>query len=266
MEKVISSTLHKSEHYLEEKNQSISTITIDPLFDNISSLSLIRSSGSDIDIVNAARVSYGKIIETISTKDRKLIAFLLEHNHTSPFEHNQLSFRVKAPLFVARQWMRHRMNSYNEISYRYAKAPLEFYVPLYWRLQGAENKQASGENFTDIELVEEYKKSLELSKNTYEKLLDRGVSRELARGILPVCTYTQFIFTCNLHSLMHFLMLRLSEDAQYEIRQFALGMLAFTQEIFPIAMSEWLRIKIKPEEYESIQKRIKELVALKEKN
>ncbi len=230
------------------------TKTIDPLYDAISSLSLIRTSGSDIDIVNAARVSYGKIIEEISTKDRKLIAFLLEHNHTSPFEHNQLSFRVKAPLFVARQWMRHRMNSYNEISYRYAKAPLEFYIPSEWRLQDRENKQASGESFTDIQLVEEYKKALELSKNTYEHLLEKGVSRELARGILPVCTYTQFIFTCNLHSLMHFLTLRLNKAAQYEIRQFALGMLAFASQAFPIAIEEWQQKKLTRQEYGDIEK------------
>lgn len=233
--------------------------TIDPLSDNISSLSLIRISGSDVDIVNAARVSYGKIIEAISTRDQKLIAFLLEHNHTSPFEHNQLSFRVKAPLFVARQWMRHRMNSYNEISYRYAKAPLEFYIPLHWRLQDEENKQASGAHFTNTELVENYKKSLELSKKTYEQLLDQGVSRELARGILPVCTYTQFIFTCNLHSLMHFLTLRLTKGAQYEIRQFALGMLAFASKGFPIAIEEWKKKKLQIEEYKNIEEDIQKL-------
>src|SRR5690349_6130544 len=100
--------------------------SIDPLKDGISSIELVRASGSDVDIANAARVSYCKFVTEITERDTKLIKFLLEHNHTSPFEHNQLSFRVKAPIFVARQWMRHRMNSYNEISYRYVKAPLEF--------------------------------------------------------------------------------------------------------------------------------------------
>ena len=90
---------------------------IDPLQDGISSVEAIRISGSDLDIANAARVSYGKISHEISDRDAKLINFLMEHDHTSPFEHNQFSFRIKAPIFVTRQWMRHRMNSYNEISY-----------------------------------------------------------------------------------------------------------------------------------------------------
>ena len=102
---------------------------LDPLGDGISSVSLTRASGSDVDVVNAARVSYGKITTEVTDRDKKLIRFLITHNHTSPFEHNQLSFRIKAPLFVARQWMRHRMHSYNEISYRYVKAATEFYIP-----------------------------------------------------------------------------------------------------------------------------------------
>lgn len=114
-------------------NTMLNTLILDPLNDTISSIELIRVSGSDIDVVNAARVSYGKVSTEISDRDRKLISFLLEHNHTSPFEHNQLSFRIKAPIFVVRQWMRHRMNSYNEISYRYVKSALEFYIPPKWR-------------------------------------------------------------------------------------------------------------------------------------
>ena len=91
----------------------------DPLEDGISSVELIRVSGSDLDIVNAARVSYGKVSKTISERDGKLIQFLMDHEHTSPFEHNQISFRIKAPIYIVRQWMRHRMNSYNEISFIY---------------------------------------------------------------------------------------------------------------------------------------------------
>src|SRR5438552_2363620 len=125
---------------------------IDPLLDGISSIELVRISGSDVDVVNAARVSYGKRVETISEKDKGLISFLLEHEHTSPFEHNQFSFRIKAPIFVVRQWMRHRMNSYNEISYRYVKAPLEFYIPPYFRYQDTKNKQASIGAFQDESL------------------------------------------------------------------------------------------------------------------
>lgn len=217
---------------------------IDPLGDGVSSLSLIRASGSDVDIVNAARVSYGKFITEVKERDRGLIRFLVEHNHTSPFEHNQLSFRIKAPMFVARQWMRHRMNSYNEISYRYVKAPLEFYIPPKWRYQDEVNKQASVGAFDDAQALADYKKGLEVTRQAYESLLERGICRELARGILPVCTYTQFIFTCNLQSLTHFLKLRLNPGAQHEIRMFAHGMLSLALPHFPVCLEEWRRVHI----------------------
>jgi len=217
-------------------------INIDPLKDGISSIELIRISGSDLDIVNAARVSYGKISTEIAEKDKKLIAFLMEHNHTSPFEHNQLSFRVKAPIFVSRQWMRHRMNSYNEISYRYVKASLEFYVPPKWRSQDTKNKQASIGSFDNQEFTDTFKESINQSVKTYEYLLENGVGRELARSVLPLCTYTEFIFTCNLHSLMHFLKLRLHAGAQYEIQMYAQSLLKLALPYFPIALNEWKRI------------------------
>ena len=212
---------------------------LDPLGDGISSLELVRISGSDVDIVNAARVSYGKFVDTITERDHKLIQFLMDHNHTSPFEHNQLSFRVKCPLYVYKQWMRHRMNSYNEISYRYVKAPVEFYIPKAWRYQDKNNKQSSMGAFSNQEAHDAYKQSLELAYKTYESLIESGICREQARGLLPTCTYTQFIFTCNLHSLMHFLTLRLHEGAQYEIRVFALGMLKLALTHFPVTLKAW---------------------------
>ena len=220
---------------------------IDPLKDGISSVALIRVSGSDIDIANAARVSYGKFITELTDRDTQLITFLLEHHHTSPFEHNQLSFRIKAPLFVSRQWMRHRMNSYNEISYRYVKAPMEFYVPPTFRWQDTKNKQASIGSFQSEELERHYKGAIQTSIDAYEKLLAEGVCRELARGVLPMCTYTQFIFTCNLHSLMHFLKLRLHPGAQYEIQQFARALLALALPHFPVSLGLWKKINL-PEE------------------
>lgn len=234
---------------------------IDPLNDTISSLSLIRVSGSDVDIVNAARVSYGKFVDTLNEKDAKLIAFLMRHEHTSPFEHNQFSFRIKAPIFVARQWMRHRMNSYNEISYRYVQAPVEFYIPALWRNQDKVNKQSSQGSFENAELTEQYKKSIEISFKTYENLLENGVSRELARSVLPVCTYTEFIFTCNLHSLMHFLKLRLSPGAQYEIKQYALGMLNLALPHFPIALNEWKKINFPEQVNDEMTKTITNLLS-----
>lgn len=217
---------------------------IDPLKDGISSVSLIRASGTDLDVVNAARVSYGKTSTELSDRDKKLIKYLLTHHHTSPFEHNQLSFRIKAPLFVVRQWMRHRMNSYNEISYRYVEAPLEFYIPPQWRYQDAKNRQCSSGAFDNEELVKAYKESLECSVKTYKLLLEQGVAREIARGILPLCSYTEFIFTCNLHSLMNFLTLRIHSGAQHEIRAFAVAMLHLAVEYFPISLLEWKNLHL----------------------
>src|SRR5581483_2885690 len=113
----------------------MSNSTVSPLADNISQVELVRISGSDLDIVNAARVSYGKESKIFEERDLRLLSYLLEHKHTTPFEHNSLTFRIKCPLFVARQWMRHRMASYNEISYRYVEVPEEFYIPNVWRYQ-----------------------------------------------------------------------------------------------------------------------------------
>jgi thymidylate synthase (FAD) len=220
-------------------SQNIPQQTFDPLQDGIGSIDLVRVSGSDVDIVNAARVSYGKFVTEITEKDTALIRFLLTHEHTSPFEHNQLSFRIKAPIFVVRQWMRHRMNSYNEISYRYVKAPLEFYIPPYFRYQDLKNKQASVGAFKDSTLADQYTNLIHQSVKTYELLLENGVCRELARGVLPLCTYTQFIFTTNLHSLMHFMRLRLHAGAQHEIRMFARGLFYLAKPHFPVSLQVW---------------------------
>lgn len=228
--------------FIEVQEYATQIPRIDPLEDAISSVELIRISGSDLDVVNAARVSYGKVSSTVSERDKKLIKYLIEHHHTSPFEHNQLSFRIKAPIFVVRQWMRHRMNSYNEISYRYVKAPVEFYIPSHWRYQDATNRQCSAGYFDNPELLKTYKEALETAVRAYELLLEQGVSRELARGLLPLCTYTEFIFTCNMHSLMNFLTLRMHPGAQIEIRAYAQAMLTIAKEHFPISLGEWERI------------------------
>jgi thymidylate synthase (FAD) len=217
--------------------------SIDPLKDGISSVQLIRVSGSDVDVVNAARVSYGKFVNEISDRDVKLIEYLMQHNHTSPFEHNQLSFNIKCPLFVARQWMRHRMNSYNEISYRYVKSALEFYVPQAWRYQDAKNKQASAGSFENQDLLDTYNQTIAQCVATYETLLEQGVCREIARAILPVATYTQFVFTCNLHSLMHFLKLRLHEGAQNEIQVYAQALLELALPYFPVSLQAFCKFQ-----------------------
>lgn len=220
-------------------SETVVSKTLDPLGDKISSLELVRVSGTDIDIVNAARVSFGKQVTTLEPKDIKLINYLIQYNHTSPLEHNQLSFRVKTPIFVARQWMRHRMNSYNEISYRYVEVQDEFYIPAEWRFQDQNNRQASHGAFQDAELTAQYRTQVAASLKSYQDLLTAGVCREQARGILPVCIYTQFIFTCNLHSLTHFLKLRLSPGAQHEIKVYAKGMLELAEPYFPVALQAW---------------------------
>jgi len=208
----------------------------DPLGDGISHVELIRVSGSDLDVVNAARVSYGKVAHEISPRDQQLISYLVEHDHTSPFEHNQLSFRIKAPIFVIRQWMRHRMNSYNEISYRYVKSALEFYVPTVWRDQDHKNRQGSVGGAENPEYTQKFNEALGKITEIYEDLLSKDVCREQARGILPLCTYSEFIFTTNLHSLMHFIRLRTHPGAQYEIRVYAQAMLEMAEEHFPASI------------------------------
>lgn len=216
--------------------------TIDPLQDSISSLELVRTGGSDLDVVNAARVSYGGRATKVNARDEKLIWFLISHNHTSPFEHTQMVFRVKAPIYITRQWVRHRVGvSYNEISGRYVEMPLEFYLPDSWRVQDPINKQGSvPANITQAnEMKREYQKALDNAGESYKKLLASGVCRELARGVLPLCTYTQFIFTCNLISLFHFVKLRSDNHAQWEIQQYAKGMLELARPHFPVSIESW---------------------------
>ncbi len=225
-----------------EKTEPVLSKKLDPLEDGISSLELIRVSGGDIDIVNAARVSHGKFVTTMQERDKKLIRFLIKHQHTSPFEHNQLSFRVTLPIYVAIHWLRHRMHSYNQVSYRYVKADIKFYVPKTWRYQDTTNKQGSQGEFLDKELETIYRKSIEQSYEAYEQLLEKGVAREIARGLLPYSVYTEFIFTTNLHALMHFLKLRSGAGAQEEIRKYAAGLFKLAVPHFPVALSEWSKL------------------------
>ena len=135
--------------------------------------------------------------------------------------------------------MRHRMNSYNEISYRYVTSKLEFYTPQTWRYQDKQNRQGSVGSFENEELKKQYHDALSTAARTYEVLMKQGVCRELARGLLPLATYTEFIYTCNLHSLMHFMKLRLHPGAQYEIRAYAYSLLKLALPYFPITLNHW---------------------------
>jgi thymidylate synthase (FAD) len=220
------------------------------LNDGIGYIQLVQSVGDDTGITNSARVSFGKRITEIEDKDRKLLKYLLENEHLSPFEHNSLTFLVKAPLFVARQWFRHRIASFNEISGRYVEVKEEFYIPQKFRKQSTNNRQASveGEMAEDDLLRNEqtayaYKIALTSAYETYEILLRRGVCREQARAVLPLATYTEFYFTCNLRALLHFIKLRDHENAQWEIQRYAKIMKEIAKEIFPETMKIWEELK-----------------------
>ena len=187
-------------------------------------IKLIDKMGNDYSVVEAARVSYGKG-RTTPDRDKKLIEYLMKHNHGTPFEHVVFKFHVKCPIFVARQWMRHRIASYNEISGRYTVYEDEWYVPDKPRIPDPKNKQGS-KIIKDPELrskmVSIMEDIMKRSYESYEKLLALGLSRELSRIVLPMAMYTQFYWTVNARSLMNFLNLRCDSHAQYEIREYAI--------------------------------------------
>lgn len=179
--------------------------------------------GDDLSIVNAARVSFlGESKGDI--KDKKLLNYLLRHAHTSPFEMVEFKLRVKCPLFVARQWMRHRVWNYNEVSRRYTSEELDFYIPETWRLQSTDNKQCSSgdaEQQMQAQFTQQMQQHVEQALNTYNKMIDAGIAREQARMVLPQNMYTTFVGKVDGHNLMHFMKLRMDEHAQYEIRVYA---------------------------------------------
>ncbi|OGS06562.1 MAG: FAD-dependent thymidylate synthase [Elusimicrobia bacterium RIFOXYA12_FULL_51_18] len=183
---------------------------------------LVDFMGGDQRAVESARVTFGSASKG-EEKDRKLVEYLLAHAHHSPFEHSVFQFHVKLPIFVARQWMRHRMASYNEISARYTEVLEEFYIPAEFRVQDKINRQGSAKSgaLDTVRLLAIYQKSLESSYAAYRGLLEAGVAREMARMILPVAQYTQFHWTVNARSLMNFLSLRMDSHAQAEIQAYA---------------------------------------------
>lgn len=205
-------------------------------------VTLIDMMGDDLSIVRAARVSYGKGTTT-PEKDKRLVKFLWNNQHTTPFEHVVFQFHVKAPIFVARQWLRHRWASYNEISGRYTQIEEDFYNPAYFRTQVGKNYEF--ENLppdTSNELHMKFKRCYEATFNFYKKLLSNyGLAKEQARMILPLGMYTEFYCTMNAHALMHFLKLRLHPHAQWEIRQYAEALLEIFKAKLPWAAEAFIR-------------------------
>ena len=219
----------------------------DPLSDGLSSLRLLDYMGSSIDIVNDARQSFDAESSEFSAKDQKLLNYLVAHKHTSPFRGVVFKWHVKAPLFVARQWWKHVIGGayandqigWNEKSFRYCVADEEeFYIPSQFREQSKNNKQAScgplgGRGQAVAEAA--YSDALEACRDAYKTLINVGVSKEQARGILPTCHYTSFVWTCSLQALLHFLSLRLPADSQWEIRAYADVMARIAEPIVPEA-------------------------------
>ena len=198
---------------------------------------LVDIMGSDSRIAQAARVSYGG--ESRGTiEDRRLIRYMARHGHTSPFEHVVLTFHVKCPIFVARQWQRHRTWSYNEISARYTELPSEYFLPEAEEIVDGSitNRQGrSVETVKDAEYIRQnMRDSNQHANSLYNANLNNGVAKEIARTVLPVAQYTEFYATVNLHNLFHFLKLRTDSHAQLEIREYAEAIIVLLEQTYKI--------------------------------
>jgi thymidylate synthase (FAD) len=200
-------------------------------------VALDASLASDLAVVNGARVSFNQTAQEMTERDAGLIRFLMRERHGSPFEHGYFRFLVKAPLFVVREHHRHRAgHSYNEWSGRYAKMEAEFYVPDYVRTQVGKPGSYSFEPVSDEtrELARtEIEENAQRAFDAYERMLEQGVAKEVARAVLPLSTYTKYYWSCNPRSLMHFCGLRNHESAQYEIRQYAAAAESFLERLMP---------------------------------
>lgn len=200
---------------------------------------LVDTMGDDSSIVQAARVSYGKGTKT-NREDRGLIRYLVRNRHTSPLEMCEIKLHVRLPIDVARQWIRHRTASVNEYSTRYSEAidAVNFTAPEEWRLQSKDNKQGSGGSIPpdtahDLSVKESF--LYDNIQELYQLLLKRGVAREQARKVLPLCNYTEWYFKMDLHNLFHFLKLRMDNHAQYEIRLYANAIADIVKQWVPLA-------------------------------
>lgn len=227
--------------------------SIDLYGDGVGKVELVDYMGSDLTVVNSARVSFGKHKEELDDKDEKLIDYLIRHRHTSVLEHNLITFRFKVPLFVRSQHHRHRTWSYNEISRRYTDFNIEFYEPKGYRKQHASNRQASTNETFDPMFHNEgfgiqhpassivaghFKHSLAL----FNKLIDNGVCREQARMVLPQAMYTEYYGTVNLSNLLKFIDLRSHEGAQWEIQKVAEACLEIASELYPKTVAAFRKI------------------------
>jgi len=200
---------------------------------------LDAAMADDLSVVNAARVSFARRREEVDDADAGLIRFLMRDRHGTPFEHNSFRFHIRCPLFVAREWFRHRIGSFNEFSMRYAKATDDFYIPEADDVRSQVGKPgAYSFEPVDPELAERTREDLQAVYDhayaTYTRLVEEGVARELARSVIPVGAYTEFYWTVNARALMNFVSLRAAETAQREIRRYAEACEQFLAEKMPI--------------------------------
>ena len=222
---------------------------------------LVDFMGDDGAIVQAARVSYGKGTKKVS-RDRELIRYLLGHQHTSPFEMVELKFHVKLPIFVARQWIRHRTANVNEYSGRYSVMKEEFYQPEadQIRLQSEVNKQGRSETEAPEGLREDFVgHAADIQKQVYQKYnhyVAAGLARELARINLPLSLYTEWYWKIDLHNLLHFLRLRMDPHAQYEIRQYAIVMAEMVKAICPISWEAFEDYVLNAQRFSAVELKI----------
>ena len=227
--------------------------------DQIGAVEYVQHMGDDLTIVNAARVSFGVNKNEVDKRDRKLIKYLVKNRHTSTLEHNVVTFRFTVPLFVRGQHHRHRTWSYNEISRRYTDMNIQFYTPKLFRTQHKSNRQASNIDESHNPMLQRYspacsqpipilasdlvkahhKDSLKL----FDDLLEAGVCREQARGVLPQNLYTQYYGTVNLNNLIKFIVLRDDDHAQWEIQKVAQACKKIATDLWPVAMETFNELK-----------------------
>ena len=231
--------------------------SIDLYGDKIGSVDYVQHMGSDLTVVNSARVSFGVEKQELDGRDKKLIKYLIKHRHTSTLEHCHVTFRFTVPLFVRSQHHRHRTWSYNEISRRYTSKDLQFYSPSEFRTQHKSNRQASNENELvnpviipdlhgtgyEVKASSLIKKATEESVTLFNTLLNAGVCREQARMVLPQNLYTEYYGTVNLNNLLKFIDLRTHMGAQWEIQKVAEACLEIATDLWPITVSSYRELR-----------------------
>jgi thymidylate synthase (FAD) len=223
------------------------TTKITALTDGLGFVELLETFGDDLTVVNAARVSFAKESTQLTPGDSKLIQYLAKHEHNSPFFHPQIRFRLKMPIFVAREWFRHTIGfARNEVSRRYVDSDVECYIPSAEMIRERDANKKQGSKSTAIpnsEYVKEYiTDATNAAVDTYNKLLSENVAPEVARMILPQSMYTEFIETGSLFAYARLCKLRLGPDAQYEIRLYAQVLSSLLEKAFPVSWAALMAV------------------------